>query len=383
MIYLDNSATTKPYPEVLQTFQKTADHYFANPSSIHSKGNEVEKLLFQGRKLISEMFRVLPQEILFTSGGTEGNNLAIKGIAFKHQLRGKHIITTAVEHPSTYESFLQLEALGFHVTYLPVDKQGRVSVKDVQEALNDETVLVSILHVNNETGTIQPVEEIGAILNNYPKVFFHVDHVQGATKVPLNIKKAHIDLCTISGHKVHGLKGTGLLYIREGVSLSPLFTGGEQEFSKRAGTENVPGIVALAKALRLSFERSKEGREHLQHLKKLLFNELSNIEGIKINTPMECSAPHIFNFSVLETKPEVIIHALEEKDIYISTKSACSSKESGASRVLLAMGMSESRAASAVRVSMSFDTTTEEILTFIKVLKEVIIQLRLVMKGAR
>ncbi|RBW71457.1 cysteine desulfurase family protein [Bacillus taeanensis] len=383
MIYLDNSATTKPYPEVLETFQKTAAHYFANPSSIHSKGNEVERLLLQARKLISEMLYVSPQEILFTSGGTEGNNLAIKGIALKHQSRGKHIITTSVEHPSTYESFLQLESLGFDVTYLPVDTKGRVSIEELEKALQDDTILVSVLHVNNETGTIQPVEEIGRFLKNYPKIFFHVDYVQGAAKVPLNIKGANIDLCTISGHKVHGLKGTGILYIREGVSLSPLFTGGEQEFNKRAGTENVPGIASLAKALRLSFERSKDGREHLQSLKELLFHELSNIEGIVINTPMDVSAPHILNFSVLETKPEVLIHALEEENIYISTKSACSSKEVGASRVLLAMGMSEERAASALRVSMSFETTREEIMIFIKTLKEVVIQLRLVMKGAR
>lgn len=380
MIYLDNSATTKPYKEVLDTFLTVSEKYFANPSSLHSKGGEAENLLTAARKSISALLDVQPSEIIFTSGGTEGNNIAIKGIAFQHQNRGKHLITTAVEHASSYESFQYLETQGFEVTYLPVDEAGVVSIEDLKEALRPETVLVSMLHVNNETGTIQPIEEIGKILKEHKKIFFHVDNVQGIGKVPLQLKEWGIDLCTISAHKIHGLKGTGLLYIKNGVTLSALFTGGEQEYQKRAGTENVAGIAAMTKALRLTLDEMRKKKEKMLEVKQVFTEGLKKIEGVELNTPEKHSAPHIVNFSVEGIKPEVLIHALDKRDIFVSTRSACSSKQGGASRILLEMGLGERRASTAIRISTSYDNTVEEAKNTLNVLEEEIINFKKVMR---
>jgi cysteine desulfurase len=380
MIYLDNSATTKPYKEVLDIFLTVSEKYFANPSSLHSKGGEAENLLTAARKSISALLDVQPSEIVFTSGGTEGNNIAIKGIAFQHQNRGKHLITTAVEHASSYESFQYLETQGFEVTYLPVDEAGVVSIEDLKEALRPETVLVSMLHVNNETGTIQPIEEIGKILKEHKKIFFHVDNVQGIGKVPLQLKEWGIDLCTISAHKIHGLKGTGLLYIKNGVTLSALFTGGEQEYRKRAGTENVAGIASMAKALRLTLDEMRIKKEKMLEVKQVFTEGLKNIEGVELNTPEKHSAPHIVNFSVEGIKPEVLIHALDKRNIFVSTRSACSSKQGGASRILLEMGLDERRASTAIRISTSYDNTLEEAKNTLKVLEEEILNFKKVMR---
>ncbi|WLR50228.1 cysteine desulfurase family protein [Bacillus tianshenii] len=377
MIYLDNSATTQPYPEVLKTYHTVAHKYFANPSSIHGLGGETERLLTQSRKRCAELIGVKPTELVFTSGGTEGNNIAIKGIALEHQSRGKHLITTTIEHPSVDQSFKQLEKLGFEVTFLPVNEEGKVSSQDVQEALRDDTILVSMIHVNNEMGTVQPIEEVAAILKDYPKIFFHVDNVQGLTKVPLLLKD--VDLCTMSGHKVHGVKGSGLLYVREGVTLSPLFTGGIQEMQVRAGTENLPAIVAVTKALRLGFERMPSGIQKLEELKGELQKELEEINGVVVNTPRNNSAPHIVNFSALGVKPEVLIHSLEEYNVYVSTKSACSSKHADASKVIMAAGLGEERAVSAIRLSMSFETTKEEVELFLNALRAVLPKLQRIM----
>ncbi|TLS39098.1 cysteine desulfurase family protein [Pseudalkalibacillus caeni] len=379
MIYLDNSATTKPYPEVLDTFRKVAESHFANPSSIHGKGSEAERLLLQARSIVADLLHVHSKEIVFTSGGTEGNNLAIKGTAFQHQSRGKHLITTAVEHASTLESFKQLEDIGFEVTYLPVDAAGRISMEDLRKEVRKDTILVSMIHVNNEIGTIQPIEEAGEYLRNFPKAVFHVDHVQGLSKVPLNFKKAKVDLCTMSAHKVHGLKGSGILYVRSGVKLFPLFTGGEQEGTVRAGTENVPGVVAMAKALRVVLEKSKSGIKQLRHLQETARKELCEIDGILINTPEQNSAPHILNFSVPRIKPEVLIHTLEEEGIYISTKSACSSKAQGGSRILEAAGYGPERSEHALRVSFSFENRQDDIERLVEALEEVLPKLKSVM----
>lgn len=370
MIYLDNSATTQPYKEVIETFFTVSEKFYGNPSSLHKIGIEAEQLMERARQQIADYFQAKPQEIFFTSGGTEGNNLAIKGVAFQYQSRGKHVITTAVEHPSSLETFRYLESLGFDVTYLPVNEDGLVNVDDVKRAVRDDTILVSIIHVNNEIGTVQPVDEIGAFLKTKRKIIFHVDHVQGATKVPLNMHEANIDLCTVSGHKIHGLKGTGFLFIREGLVLTPLLHGGGQENGYRSGTENVAGIVSLAKAVRLSFEKSKTMIHQLNEWKQYLIQELEKIDGVIVNTPKQHSAPHIVNFSLPGYKPEVLIHALAEKGISISTKSACSSKQSEASYVILALGAGEERALSALRVSMSFETEKQHIDTFLKELRE-------------
>mgnify|MGYP001248581654 FL=1 len=234
MIYLDNSATTRPLEEVVDSFAKASRLYFGNPSSIHKAGLQANQLLERAREQIASILGVLPAEIVFTSGGTEGNNTAIKGIAYTYRSRGKHIITTSIEHPSVTNVCEQLKKDGFEITYLPVNSSGRVRVEDVKNALRDDTILVSVMHVNNEVGTIQPIEEIGQLLKNYPKVFFHVDNVQGVGKVALDYHRSHIDLATISAHKFHGLKGTGALFIRQGIRFDPLLSGGGQEEIGRA-----------------------------------------------------------------------------------------------------------------------------------------------------
>ncbi|PWA11148.1 cysteine desulfurase NifS [Pueribacillus theae] len=372
MIYLDNSATTKPYKEVLNTFLAVSENYFGNPSSLHSKGMEAEELIEKAREQIGKLLDASPGEIVFTSGGTEGNNLAIKGATTAYKNRGKHVITTTIEHPASMEAFKYLEETGFDVTYLPVNSQGLVSLEDLKNAIREDTIFVSIIHVNNEIGTVQNIEEIGELIKRYPKVLFHVDHVQGASKVPLSIRKANIDLCTISGHKLHGVKGTGVLTVREGVRLSPLFHGGGQEKGYRSGTENVAGIVSLAKAMRLCYEKASEGILELEALKGYTMEELEKIKGIILNTPKEHSAPHIINFSVPGCKPEVLIHALSEKGIYVSTKSACSSKQSEASHVILAIGAGEESAKTAIRISFSFETDKEQAEQFLIVLRNII-----------
>lgn len=380
MIYLDNSATTQPYDDVLTTYTKVAETYFANPSSLHGLGVQTEKLVQQARKRMADLLHVHADELVFTSGGTEGNNMAIKGTALQHYTRGKHVITTQIEHASSRESFFQLEKLGFDVTYLPVNKDGRLSVEDVKRALRDDTILVSIIHVNNEVGTIQPIEEIGRLLRQYPKLYFHVDHVQGLSKVPLSFHEAGVDLATLSGHKIHGLKGTGALYVARGVTLSPLLTGGQQERQLRAGTENVPGIVSLAKAMRLSMEEMTHRLTHVTELKQMVLDGLTEIEGLTVNTPKQGSAPHVINVSIPGIKPEVLIHALEEHEIYVSTKSACSSREANASYVLTAMGRKESEARSAIRVSLSFHNTKKEVHRFLAIFQSTLAKLRSVME---
>jgi len=378
MIYFDNSATTKPFPEALKSFQQVSERYYANPSSIHSFGSETEKLLLQSKKQAAQLLNVNQEEIIFTSGGTEGNNLAIKGIALQHQNRGKHIITTTIEHPSVLEACRSLESLGFEVTYLPVDEEGRLRVEEVKNAIRNDTILLSVMHVNNELGTVQPIEEIGRIASQYPKMFFHVDHVQGLGKLPLDFHSSHIDLCTMSSHKIHGLKGAGMLFVKRNTSLFPLLHGGSQEASYRAGTENLAGIVAMVKALRMILDKQQSQYRHLENLNKQLRDCLKDLPQVMINSP-EDSAPHILNFSVPGYKPEVVIHALGEKGIYISTKSACSSKNADESAVLSACGHQFKRSSSALRVSLSYDSTKEEVETFCEAFKDVMNQLSEVM----
>jgi cysteine desulfurase len=370
MIYLDNSATTRPYKEVLDSFLKVSTEYFGNPSSLHSLGGEAEMLLNRSRETIASLLHVHHKEVIFTSGGTESNNLAIKGCALSKRNIGNHIITTAIEHPSVANAIKDLEKEGFEVTILPVDKEGRITVKQVEDALRKDTVLVSIIHVNNETGVIQPVEEIGEVLLNYPNVSFHVDHIQGIGKVPLRM--AVIDLCSLSAHKFHGLKGNGVLIAKNGVKLHPLLSGGDQEWTLRSGTENVGGIVAMTKALRMTLENSENYLSDLTALKHYLLDELVQIDGVFIHTSTSQSAPHIVNFSVPGIKSEVLVHALGNKDIYVSTTSACSSKRKAPSKTLMAMGVTRQQAESAIRISMTYSTTKEEIRLLLKELIQAI-----------
>ncbi|MGM0843934.1 MAG: cysteine desulfurase family protein [Bacillota bacterium] len=371
MIYLDNSATTKPYKEVLQTFTKVNEDYFANPSSIHALGGRVESLITKSRKQVAGLLHIKETEVFFTSGGTESNNLALKGTALQYRNRGRHIITSVIEHPSILETCAQLEVLGFEITYLPVDSDGIISVQDVLDAVRDDTILVSIMHVNNEVGSIQPIKEIGNALQSFPKVIFHVDHIQGIGKVPLSFYEAGIDLCSISGHKIHGLKGTGMLYIKEGLEISPLLSGGEQERRIRSGTENTGGIVSFAKALRLHFENSTKELSKMKLLNSSLRDQLKESSGITIHSPEAKAAPHIVNFSVRDIRGEILVHALEEFDIYVSTTSACSSKKNVPSRTLLGMGVNENLLDSSIRISFSFENTIEEVNRFCSVINKV------------
>lgn len=380
MIYFDNSATTRPYEEVLDSFVKVSSDFFGNPSSLHGLGVQAEKLLTQARAQVANLLAVKPTEVYFTSGGTESNNLAIKGTAISHKNRGKHLILSSVEHPSVRGAMEQLKKLGFNITYLPADQNGRVNVEDVNASIQRDTILVSVMHVNNEVGSIQPIKEIGKLLKQYPTIFFHVDAVQAIGKVPLNLVESGIDLCSFSAHKFHGLKGTGALFVREGVKLDPLFSGGNQEWQVRSGTENVAGAVALAKAMRMTMVKSESGVERMNRVKGILRTELSRIEGLTINTPLENSAPHIINFSIKGMKAEVLIHALEQKGIYLSTTSACSSKKQLPSQTLLAMGVSDDLADSAFRISLSYDNTEDEARTVVNAIEESAKQLRKVMK---
>lgn len=375
MIYLDNSATTKPHPDVLKSYVQASEQFFANPSSIHQLGGQAERLLLRARQQAADILHVHEDEIIFTSGGTEGNNMAIMGVAMQHQRRGKHIITSEIEHPSVYDACKGLEQLGFEITVLPVDANGQVSVEEVKKSIRNDTILISIMHVNNEIGSIQPIQEIAEIAATHPKLFFHVDAVQGLGKISLNLHHPGIDICTLSGHKIHGVRGTGMVYVARSTKLFPLLQGGGQEYGRRSGTENLAGSVSMVKALRLMMDREKTDLEHLRMLYQQLRTKLEQIDGVMINSPID-GAPHILNCSIPGLKPEVVIHALGKRDIYISTKSACSSKQSDISRVLAACGYSRERASSGLRISLSYDTTTEEITTFIEALKEVIQHLK-------
>lgn len=354
MIYLDNSATTQPYPAVLDSFMKVSTGFWGNPSSLHGFGGKAEQLLAKAREQAASLLKVNPVEIIFTSGGSESNNLAIKGAALQYQGRGKHIITSSIEHPSVLNPTEQLKELGFEITLLPVDELGRVNVKQLKEAIREDTILVSIMHINNETGSIQPIEEIGKLLKQYPKTLFHVDGVQGFSKVDLSLADAHVDLYSLSGHKIHGLKGTGLLYKRDGVKLSPLIAGGNQESGFRSGTESVAGAVSLAKAMRLVTEESKSNLGKMKELHEYAMRRLATIDGLVINTPYEGAAPHIINFSIPGLKSEAFVHTLEDEEIYVSTTSACSSKKKSISHTLLQMGKGEKIAGSSIRISLHF-----------------------------
>ncbi|MGG3800086.1 cysteine desulfurase family protein [Metabacillus fastidiosus] len=382
MLYLDNSATTMPFKEVISTYGVVAEKYFANPSSLHRLGGEAEHLLNEARRQVSELLQTEQNEIIFTSGGTESNNLAIKGAAFANKHRGNHLITSEIEHPSVLEAFKQLEQFhGFTVTYIPVNEEGAVSVEKIEKEIRPDTILVSIMHVNNEVGTIQPIEEIGEIIKKYPQILFHVDHVQGITKVPLEFKKANIDLCSISGHKFHGLNGTGVLFVKKGVKLIPLLSGGQQEMMFRSGTESLAGNVSLAKALRLATELGAKHRARLKDVQLKLIKELQKIPEVVINTNEHHSAPHIVNFSVPGIKSEVLVHYFEEQNIFVSTTSACSSKRKNVSQVLLAMNKDEQIANSSIRVSFSFEQDEQFIFHFITVLKDGILKLMKVMRS--
>ncbi len=359
MLYFDNSATTKVYPEVLTTYTKVSEAIWGNPSSLHKMGENAYNLLEQSRAQIAELLGCQKEEIFFTSGGTEGDNWAIKGTALEKGIYGKHLITTQVEHPAVLNSMKQLEKLGFEVTYLPVDENGRVSVLDLKQALRKDTILVSVMAVNNEVGTIQPLKEIARVLADHPKVHFHVDAVQAVGKGLTDlIMDERVDLVTFSGHKFHAPRGVGFLYKKAGRKLAPLLSGGGQEKNLRSSTENLPAIAAMAKALRLLLENETKNVAHEQAIRQKIFEHLQAFDKVTLFSQLDDKfAPHILCFAIAGVRGETIVHAFEDQGVFISTTSACSSKKGQVSSTLHAMQVDDKIATSAVRVSLDENNT--------------------------
>lgn len=359
MIYFDNSATTKVHPEVLTTYTKVSEAIWGNPSSLHKMGENAYNLLEQSRAQIAELLGCQKEEIFFTSGGTEGDNWAIKGTALEKGIYGKHLITTQVEHPAVLNSMKQLEKLGFEVTYLPVDENGRVSVEDLKQALRKDTILVSVMAVNNEVGTIQPINKIAQVLAEHPKVHFHVDAVQAVGKGLTDlIMDERVDLVTFSGHKFHAPRGVGFLYKRSGRKLAPLLSGGGQEKNLRSSTENLPAIAAMAKALRLLLENETKNVVHEQAIRQKIFEHLQKFDKVTLFSQLDDKfAPHILCFAIAGVRGETIVHAFEDQGVFISTTSACSSKKGQVSSTLHAMQIDDKIATSAVRISLDENNT--------------------------
>ena len=372
MIYFDNSATTKVDSTVLDTYLKVSEQFYGNPSSLHLLGDAPAKLLAQSRVQIANSLNVKPQEIYFTSGGTEGDNWAIKGTALEKKRFGQHLITSTVEHPAVYETMKQLELFGWEVTYLPVDKKGLISPKDLKEAIREDTVLVSIIGVNNEVGTVQPIKEIGHILRDYPSIHFHVDAVQTLGMVDLELgPESRVDMAVFSGHKFRAPRGIGFIYIKDGRQIAPLLTGGGQESDMRSGTENLPAIAAMARALRLTLDDEPLKRTHIKKLQMKIRKHLETKEKVTLFTP-ENHAPHILCFGIEGIRGEVTVHAFEEYAIFISTTSACSSRAMDVdSSTLSAMGVPKHISETANRVSLAAENTEEEVDEFIKAFDEI------------
>ncbi|MFZ5942814.1 MAG: cysteine desulfurase family protein [Bacillota bacterium] len=377
MLYLDNCATTPIHPQVLKVMTDVLEKHFGNPSSLHKIGLEAERLLRRSRQIAASTLGVGENEIIFTSGGTEGDNLAIKGTAFAYQNRGQHIITTKIEHPAVIAACRQLENMGFSVTYLEVNNWGLININELVNSIRNDTILVSVMHVNNEVGSIQPLDKIGRILRNYPKIIFHADGVQGFAKVPLKLKDWGVDIYTISGHKINGPKGVGAVYVRDGVKPIPLLAGGGQEGGLRSGTENLPGIVGFAKSCQIAREIFVENGGKIIQLRKKCINLLrQNIQEIIINSPEDKGSPYILNVSIPGLKGEVLVHALEEQGVFVSTGSACSSKKDFTSPVLNAMGIDRNISSGSIRVSFSYDTEENHIDYFVKSLGKVYSELK-------
>jgi len=362
MIYFDNSATTAIYPQALDAYMKTSQRIVGNPSSLHDLGTQAHRLLSQARAQIADLLGVSSEEILFTSGGTEGDNWVIKGSALIKRDFGNHIIISAVEHPAVYETAFQLEKLGFEICVAPVDSDGFVRVDELEKLIRKETILVSVMAVNNEVGTVQPIKEIAQVLENHPKIHFHVDAVQAIGKLALaEFLPSRVDFATFSAHKFHGPRGAGFIYAKKGKKLEPLLAGGGQEFGRRSTTENTPAIVAMAKALRLYLTDEDLKNKRINNIRQYLSDALSTFDKVTIFSKMdETFAPHILTFGIKGVRGEVLVHAMEEKQIYISTTSACSSKKKVAAGTLKAMNVSQTIAQTAVRVSLDDANTMAE-----------------------
>ena len=369
MIYFDNAATTKIYDDALTSYVQVSQKFFGNPSSLHQLGVDAFQVLTKARAQVASLLSVQPEEIFFTSGGTESNNWAIKGTALEKSVFGKHIITTKIEHPSVIQTCKQLERFGFEVTYLDVDSKGIVSVDQLKESLRKDTILVSVMAVNNEVGAVQPIAEIAKVLEEYPSIHFHVDAVQAVECARQLLAIGRIDLLSLSAHKFHGPRGVGIMYKKFGRKIQALLTGGGQEKGERSTTENLPGIVATTKALRMALEEKSVTGE----LRSQLWKELATKPEIRIFSP-EDGASHVLCFAIKGVRGEVVVHAFENHGIYISTTSACSSKKADSSSTLYAMDVPTEWATGAVRVSFSNDNTKEEVEQFIEVLHQLMKQ---------
>lgn len=391
--YLDNSATTKIDEDVLALMERVYKEDFGNPSSRHKKGMEAERYLKTAKEQIAATLKCKPEELFFTSGGTESNNMALIGAALANKRSGMHIITTAFEHPSVYEPLFFLEELGFRVTYLTPGPEGTVTVEALKEVLSQDTILVSVMAVNNEVGAVQDITALGAAVKAYnPAILFHVDAIQAYGKFRIYPKRQNIDMLSVSAHKLHGPKGCGFLYVKEKTKIKPILHGGGQQKGMRSGTENVPGIAGTGLAAELAASKIEALQEHLFELKKYFAEGLSKLSDVTIHlvdnedgTPvspeeresrLKRTAPHIMSVGFLGVRSEVLLHALEEKGIYVSSGSACSSNHPAVSGTLKAIGVKKELLDSTVRFSFCGETTKEELEHTLKVLEELLPQLR-------
>lgn len=380
-VYFDNSSTTKMYDDVIDEVIIGMRDYYGNPSSLHNLGLKSEKKLKECREIISHIINVEENEIHFNSGGSEGNNLILKGIL----RQGSHLITTPFEHSSILNTLKELESNGVKITFLKIDKNGKVDLDHLKESITKETTLVSIMHVNNEIGIIQNIEAIGKIIKNASsRAKFHVDAVQSFGKLSIDVKKMNIDFLTVSAHKFHGPKGCGFVYIKKTINVNPLINGGSQEFGVRAGTQNIAAIMGMTKAATIVNQNMESNYRQVLSIKKRFIDKLNDIDEIKINSlDNECFSPYILNVSFIGVRGEVLLHTLEENKIYVSTGSACSSKERekiGGSYVLKAMNLSKDEILGGIRFSFSDDNDIEEVDYVIDKLKEGLIFLRIMNK---
>ena len=377
MIYFDNSATTKPYPEALETYMQVASKIIGNPSSLHRLGDQATRILDASRKQIADLIGKKSDEIYFTSGGTEGDNWVVKGVAFEKAQFGKHLIVSEIEHPAVKESALWLKNQGFEVDFAPVDEKGFVDVEALADLIRSDTTLVSIMAVNNEIGSIQPIKAISELLEDKPTISFHVDAVQALSKIPTEkYLTDRVDFATFSSHKFHGVRGVGFVYTKSGKRITPLLTGGGQERDYRSTTENVAGIAATAKALRLSMEKLDLFTNKTIQMKEIIRQALLDYTDIIVFSEMEDFAPHILTFGIKGVRGEVIVHAFEDYDIFISTTSACSSKAGKPAGTLIAMGVDKDKAQSAVRLSLDLENDMSQVEQFLTKLKLIYNQTR-------
>ncbi len=376
--YLDHSATTRCYPEVADVVYHVMMEDYGNPSSLHTKGVEAERYLREAREQIAGNLKVSDKEILFTSGGTESNNLALIGAAMANRRRGNRIITTQIEHAAVAEPMRYLKEQGFELILLPVDSQGVLVMDALSDALTPDTILVSTMYVNNEVGSVTPVGEIGQMVHEKsPQALYHVDAIQAYGKYRIHPRKENIDLLSVSGHKIHGPKGTGFLYVQEKARIKPQILGGGQQNGMRSGTDNVPGIAGLSKAVELSYQNFDEKIRTLYALKEYFTEGLLKLEDVRINgMPVMEGAPHIISASFMGIRSEVLLHALEERGIYISAGSACSTHKKADSATLTAMGMKKEQMESTVRFSFDEEVTREQIDYCLQVLAELLPKLR-------